>query len=67
MRVITPRGEERKFTVRAINNSDENIYIRRIRLNGKPYHKCHIDYADIIAGGTLELVMGNKPCKKWKE
>ncbi len=67
MRVITPQGEERKFTVRAINNSDENIYIRRIRLNGKPYNKCHIDYADIIAGGTVELVMGSKPCKKMTE
>ena len=46
------------FTIVATNNSAENKYIQRILLNGQPYDKYYIDYKDIAAGGTLELVMG---------
>ena len=56
-------GDSKTFTVKAINNSDQNIYIQSARLNGKRYDKSYIDYRDIIAGGTLELVMGSKPSK----
>jgi predicted alpha-1,2-mannosidase len=53
------------FTIKADNNSAANIYIQSAKLNGKTYNKCHIDYADIAAGGTLELTMGNTPNKNW--
>jgi predicted alpha-1,2-mannosidase len=53
------------FTVVAKNNSATNIYIQSAKLNGKPYNKCHIDFTDIAAGGTLELTMGNTPNKNW--
>ena len=56
-------GDGKTFTVRAINNSDENIYVQSAKLNGKRYDKSYIDYSDIIAGGTLELTMGPKPSK----
>jgi predicted alpha-1,2-mannosidase len=56
-------GDGKTFTVRAVNNSDENIYVQNATLNGKRYDKSYIDYRDIIAGGTLELVMGPKPSK----
>ena len=56
-------GDGKTFTVKAINNNDQNIYIQSARLNGKRYDKNYINYSDIIAGGTLELVMGPKPCK----
>ena len=56
-------GDGKTFTVKAINNSDENIYIQSAKLNGKRYDKSFIDYRDIIAGGTLELTMGPKPSK----
>ncbi|MDR3350264.1 MAG: GH92 family glycosyl hydrolase [Prevotellaceae bacterium] len=48
------------FTVTAHNNSPGNKYIQRILLNGKPYNNRYIDFKDIAAGGTLELVMGNR-------
>lgn len=54
------------FTIIAPNNSIQNIYIRNARLNGKPYHKCYIDYADIKAGSVLELEMANQPNKHFK-
>ena len=56
-------GDGKTFTVRAVNNSDSNIYVQRATLNGKRYEKSYIDYQDIIAGGVLELVMGPKPSK----
>ncbi len=56
-------GDGKTFTVKAINNSDMNIYVQSARLNGKRYDKSYINYSDIIAGGILELVMGPKPSK----
>ena len=56
-------GDGKTFTVKAVNNSDKNIYVQSAKLNGKRYDKSYIDYHDIVAGGTLELVMGPKPSK----
>lgn len=53
-------GEGKTFTIKALNNSDENIYIQSVALNGKPYSGFHIDYRQIMQGGELVFVMGNK-------
>ena len=55
------------FTVEAVNNSKENIYIQKVFLNGKPYSKSYITYDDIMNGSTLKFVMGKKPNKKFGE
>jgi predicted alpha-1,2-mannosidase len=55
----------KKFTVIALHNNAENIYIESAMLNGKPYNHCYLDYKEIRSGGTLVLVMGNKPNYKW--
>lgn len=56
-------GKGKTFTVVAHNNSKENIYIQRVKLNGKPYTKSYINHADIVAGGILEFYMGQTPSK----
>ena len=56
-------GDGKTFSVKALNNSDTNIYVQSATLNGKPYDKSYIDYRDIIAGGTLTLTMGPTPSK----
>ncbi|TDX00592.1 GH92 family glycosyl hydrolase [Dinghuibacter silviterrae] len=53
------------FTVVAQNNSPINKYIESAVLNGKKYDKSYITHADIMKGGVLELVMGDKPGSKW--
>jgi len=53
------------FTIEAVNNSPENIYIQQVEWNGKPYHKSYIMHRDITQGGTLKFTMGNKPNKKY--
>ncbi|MDP4238844.1 MAG: GH92 family glycosyl hydrolase [Bacteroidota bacterium] len=53
--------QEKTFHIEAIDNSDKNIYIQRVELNGKPYTKSYILYKDIMAGGSLKFFMGPEP------
>ena len=55
----------KSFTIIAKNNSSENIYIQSATLNDKPYRNCWVDHQTIANGGTLELLMGDKPNKNW--
>ena len=48
-----------KFIIETINNSDENIYIKSIKLNGEPYTLPYITHTDIAKGGTLTFEMSN--------
>jgi predicted alpha-1,2-mannosidase len=54
-------GDGKTFTIRAKNNSKENIYVQSAKLNGKPYPKSYLMYQDIVKGGMLELEMGSEP------
>ena len=53
------------FTIIARNNLPEHLYIQSARLNGEPYNHCFIDHADLLKGGTLELMMGVEPNPDW--
>ncbi len=52
------------FTIVARNNSDENRYIQRVWLDGRPYTKPWIDHATLMQGGELAFEMGAEP-KVW--
>ena len=54
-------GDGKTFTIRAKNNSKENIYVQSAKLNGKPYPKSYLLYQDIVKGGMLELEMASEP------
>ena len=54
-----PNGKQ--FTVETINNSDKNIYVQSIELNGKAYSSSNISHQDILNGGTMKIQMGDKP------
>ncbi|HTH81775.1 MAG TPA: GH92 family glycosyl hydrolase [Mucilaginibacter sp.] len=49
------------FTVQSVNNSDKNIYIQSITLNGKPYKDSYFTYKQMMQGGTMVMTMGPKP------
>lgn len=55
--------EGKSFTIKAHNNSKNNVYVQSVTLNGKPYTKSYIMYADLMKGGTLEFTMGSEPSK----
>jgi predicted alpha-1,2-mannosidase len=47
----------------AKNNSDKNIYIQSVTLNGKPHTQSFITHTDLVNGGELVFNMGPKPNK----
>jgi predicted alpha-1,2-mannosidase len=62
-RIILPDGNT--FTIRARNNSKRNKYIQSARLNGETFNRAWIRHDEIVAGGVLELQMGDRPNKDW--
>ena len=52
------------FTIRAIGLSKENIYVKRILLNGQPTSKLFINHEELMAGGEMIFEMTSKPVKK---
>lgn len=57
--ILLPKGKD--FKILAENNSNENIYIQSVELNGKNYPYSYIKHGDIMNGGTLKFIMGNTP------
>ncbi|HMQ08942.1 MAG TPA: GH92 family glycosyl hydrolase [Saprospiraceae bacterium] len=53
------------FEIIAINNSDENVFIQKATLNGKPLDKPWFYHKDLIKGGNLILEMGPSPNENW--
>lgn len=58
-------GNGKTMRITAKNNAPENMYIQSVKLNGKEYTKSYIKHADLVAGGTLEFVMGATPNKEF--
>jgi len=51
------------FTVDAVNQSDKNVYVQKVLLNGKAITTHTIKHADITGGGKLTFYMSSKPAK----
>ena len=56
-------GNNKSFTVKTVNNSQKNIYIQSVKLNGVDYKNAYITHKDIIKGGEIEFKMGPNPNK----
>jgi hypothetical protein len=52
------------FTVNTDNQSDKNVFVKSVLLNGKILNKHFIHHSDIMNGGTLKFIMDSKPQKK---
>src|SRR5690606_10244001 len=51
------------FTVEAVNQSDKNVYVKQVTLNGKPLAGYQLTHRDIANGGHLIFTMTDKPDK----
>ncbi|MDR3260688.1 MAG: GH92 family glycosyl hydrolase [Tannerella sp.] len=51
------------FTISANNGGAKNVYIKSVRLNGKPLNQSWFRHTDIANGGSLEFEMCDKPVK----
>lgn len=58
-------GEGKTFDIICSNYSPENKYIQSAKLNGVDWNKSWFTHEDLIKGGKLEFVMGNRPNKQW--
>jgi predicted alpha-1,2-mannosidase len=56
-------GNNKSFSVKTVNNSQKNIYIQSVKLNGVDYKNAYITHKDIIKGGEIEFKMGPNPNK----
>ena len=52
-------------TKQSSNNSDLNIYIQSVKLNGENYNYSYITHKDIMKGGELVFEMGSIPNKSF--
>ncbi len=48
------------FTIETQNQSDKNVYVKSILLNGKPLKRYFITHDEIIKGGKIVFVMSDK-------
>lgn len=51
------------FTIEAPGQSDKNVYVQKVTLNGQPVLTNAISHADIMNGGKLVFYMGSRPKK----
>jgi predicted alpha-1,2-mannosidase len=52
---------KKTFSLKVEQNSPKNIYIQRVILNGKPWPNSYITHQQIVDGGNITIIMGDKP------
>jgi putative alpha-1,2-mannosidase len=55
----------KSFVIKAANVSPKNIYIKSVKLNGKPHKQTFFAHSDLKNGGVLEFEMIDAPVKNW--
>lgn len=58
-------SNNKTFTVLAKDASEKNKYIQKAFFNGKERNTPFFTHKELIEGGTLELIMADKPNKEW--
>jgi predicted alpha-1,2-mannosidase len=49
------------LAIEAMNQSDQNVYVKRVTVNGKTLNRNYITHAEIMAGGKIVFEMIDKP------
>jgi predicted alpha-1,2-mannosidase len=55
----------KKFEVETINQSDKNVFVSKVILNGKQLDKPFLKHADVVNGGKITFYMSAKPNKSY--
>lgn len=55
---------EKTFEVETVNQSDKNVFVSKVLLNGKQLDKPFLKHSDVINGGKITFYMSAKPNKK---
>ena len=49
------------FVIEAIDQADDHPFVQSATLNGEPFDRLVLTHDEIVAGGTLSLVLGPEP------
>lgn len=49
------------LTIEAQNQSDKNVYVKKVSVNGKELNRSYITYSEIMNGGKIVFQMSDKP------
>ena len=63
VKISLPEGKA--FILTAKNLSDENIYVKSVTIDGKPWNKSYITHQQIIDGANVELEMTSEEGNVW--
>nr|WP_198139734.1 GH92 family glycosyl hydrolase [Pedobacter sp. BAL39] len=58
-------GNGKVLVIETKNNSGDNMYVQSANYNGKVLDNCWLYRDELMNGGTLTFVMGNKPNTAW--
>ena len=50
--------------IKATNQTDKNVYVKRVTLNGKVLDRLYLTHAELMTGGVLLFDMSSKPTRK---
>ncbi|MFI3286895.1 MAG: GH92 family glycosyl hydrolase [Rikenellaceae bacterium] len=57
-------GNGKKIEVTTSNFSKENVYIKKMTINGKEWTKSYLEYSDIKDGAQIHYELSNRPNKR---
>jgi len=63
-KVVLTMSNKKTITVLAPNASPENIYVKSVMINGKPWNKFWFNHSDIANGAIIEFDMTDKVINK---
>ncbi|WP_294964955.1 GH92 family glycosyl hydrolase [uncultured Flavobacterium sp.] len=52
------------FEVETVNQSDKNVFVSKVLLNGKQLERPFLKHSDVMNGGKITFYMASKPNKK---
>lgn len=55
----------KQFEVVAKNLSEQNCYVKSVKLNGKALERSYVMFDEVFNGGTLEFTMTDEPNSAW--
>lgn len=60
-KAVISRPDGGKIEITAKDNSEDNLYVKRMSLNGRGWTRNYLNYTDLIKGAKINFEMGSSP------
>lgn len=60
-KAVISRPDGGKIEITAKDNSEDNLYVKRMSLNGRGWTRNYLNYNDLIKGAKISFEMGSSP------